>query len=234
MKRLTLLALTGLILASCSSDDEDVSPALRGRLLDGNGDALPGMGIVVSYDIPFSPDTGDTLITEVITTDANHFWLSVPETELLTLTVHDRYTGALEDTVYYGLVEAGTWSIEWDCRDDYSRVIPAGMKFARISNGVSSSSFPFLFNADYSTVSPPFVWLSETDEEGRFELEEEQLAFGWQHIFTLIQEDGDLAGTWRLDRELKVWAVNDFGVLAVSPVIDLDVQGDTVLLLQAP
>lgn len=221
LKRIAPLVLTLLVL-SCGSDDDDRNPAVKGRVLDGSGLGLGGVGIVVSYHVPFLPDFGDTVITEVVTTDANRFTLSMPETDNLLLTVHDRWSGAVEDTVYYGLVETGTWSIEWDYRDAYERVITGGMKVARIQTSWSVANIEFLFNPDYESVDSPYVWLAETNDQGRFELDETDLAFRWQHLFSLLDEDNDLAGVFQLSRRLRIYAVNEFGILAESGLVELD------------
>lgn len=219
-----LLLLPGLLfLLACDNAEESSTPAaIRGRVFDAEGHALAHVGVVVSYTVPYPSAAGDTLIANVATAPPAPIWYSIPVTQQVVITVHEKESQAVVDTLLNTLAPAGWSQTEWDLRDREGRLVAADVYLVKLKTPTNQFGFDLLVNPDYPSASPPCRVLATTAANGSFAIPESALAFRHEAAFDLLSASGWRIGSWELERRVRVHVLDGNGCLATSEVLWVD------------
>ncbi|MDP2361053.1 MAG: hypothetical protein Q8O14_09905 [bacterium] len=220
--RLLPLALT-ILLLSC--EDEALSPpapAIQGRVLTADGAGAAGLGILVSLELPYPSEAGDTLIANAAGGSSSPIRFHLPAAGHAIITVHEAESGVVLDTLLDTLRPAGLNTIQWDLRDRAGELLPADVYLLSLVALGQRFGYLSLVNPDPHEAGAPWRVQAVTAADGSFQIAESQLPFRHDLTFTLVNPAGLTLGSWELERRVRVHVAGTDGWLAASGPLGLD------------
>lgn len=221
VRRLSRVAVTVAVLAllaGCSDTGTSPTsdPAVRGRVLDGQGRPVAGAAIVLQHEV--APVAGSAADKPQL---GLQFELAQPGR------VHAWIAGYCDDdtvrTLVDGTMPSGSYTLFWDGRDDLDRTAPDGVYRMHIvwDGGQAQHTFVMVGHGyDWLAQPSAIAAAAVTDQRGAFRLEAACLPFGY--TFPAYDESGLPAGTATITRRVRVWAFRDGSVAAASDWVTVD------------
>ncbi len=200
-------------------------PSIRGEVVDQVGQPVADAVIGLEYDLPGAPAKPQTLIQ-----------FQLPAGGRVRVMVRDQCRHDTLAVVFDGDMGAGLHDVMWDGRDGEGRYLNSGLyeylidsESMKLSNVFMMGSPPYPADAVPADYRP----LAVTGADGRFEIAQDCLAFGFE--MTLTDELGQPVGTYVVPREVRLRAVSDGHQPGVTGKVAVDPErGASVRILTGP
>lgn len=196
------LVLPVILLSGCN--EEDLTLAIRGDVMDANGDPVSNAKVVMTYTI--LSDNKAKLPDDTIQ-------FSLPKEENVSIEIRGAHADTLVRSLANRTMQSGNHSIAWDHRTNDSLLVKSGMYSVVIDAESFDSKYNLFVNIeDYTQYSfDEIVAYATTDEEGTFKIEGMDMIAGFPHIKVGPEENEVL-----LNNRVTLWAVHEENGIATN------------------
>ncbi len=200
MKRFYIILIL-ILMISCSRKNTITSNvatnALKGKVVNSLGDAIPDAEIVINYYLVNYESTGKYLKPD----NFHH----------IVITKHQ----SLSDTVKIINDSTGYQSLIWDGTDlENKRVLPGyyDYNFFNSDSLIVTNKCLVLFDYPMQTgcINEEFEIITRTDSKGNFEISYDEFAFHFDdNMIDVMNENGEIDGYAKLSPYIKLWTFAD-------------------------
>lgn len=226
---LTTLLCLPLLLAACSDDGTSprIPAPVTGQVLDSAGQPVADAGILLNYQLPVFPAKAAE------DRPATGFSFDLPDTAWVKVFILAPCQGDTIRVLADQQMGPGHMFLIWDGHDEAGLIVPSSTyDFHLMTDGQDTVTSFLLLLDDYPLDADPTLYrfLTLTDADGNFSLDQECLALGFQQ--PMIGIEGDTTGVFSLSREVRLFAMKAGHPTAMGDWVTVNDQDGAQVVLQ--
>ncbi len=225
--RILFVIATLTLIGACNdaTPPDETNNDIRGRVVDAQGQPVAGAAVVLQLDTDPPPfvkqDKPQTMLD-----------FDLPATGWVKAWLCSYCDGDTVRHLIDGELPAGAHMLLWDGLDDDGRILPDDVYWFHVVTDAGEDTRPLLLlrlgyeDLAANALAPQAV----TDAEGRFDLSQACLPFGY--AYEAVDEMGDPIATITVIRSVRIWAYfGDVSVASAAVTVDPDTGAEVTVTL---